>query len=33
MAKKGICIDCHQQAIAKGNTKPPAKCADCHKKA
>jgi hypothetical protein len=33
MAKKGVCIDCHQQAIAKGNKKVPAKCADCHKKA
>jgi len=32
MAKKGTCIDCHQQAIAKGNKKAPAKCADCHKK-
>jgi hypothetical protein len=32
MAKKGTCIDCHQQAIAKGNTKAPSKCADCHKK-
>lgn len=33
MAKKGTCIDCHAQAKAKGNTKVPAKCADCHKKA
>jgi hypothetical protein len=33
MAKKGTCIDCHQQAIAKGSKKAPAKCADCHKKA
>jgi hypothetical protein len=33
MAKKGVCVDCHQQAIAKGNKKAPAKCADCHKKA
>ena len=33
MAKKGTCVDCHQQAIAKGNTKAPSKCADCHKKA
>jgi Class III cytochrome C family len=33
MAKKGTCIDCHQAAIAKGNKKAPAKCADCHKKA
>ena len=32
MAKKGTCVDCHQQAIAKGNKKAPAKCADCHKK-
>ena len=32
MAKKGTCIDCHQQAIAAGK-KAPAKCADCHKKA
>jgi hypothetical protein len=32
MAKKGTCIDCHQQAAAKGKTKVPAKCADCHKK-
>ena len=32
MAKKGTCIDCHQEAIAKGK-KAPAKCADCHKKA
>jgi hypothetical protein len=32
MAKKGTCVDCHQQAIAKGK-KAPAKCADCHKKA
>lgn len=33
MAKKGTCIDCHVQAAAKGNTKVPAKCQDCHKKA
>lgn len=33
MAKKGVCIDCHQQAVAKGSKKAPAKCADCHKKA
>ena len=32
LAKKGTCIGCHQQAIAKGNTKAPSKCADCHKK-
>lgn len=32
MAKKGTCVGCHQQAIAKGK-KAPAKCADCHKKA
>jgi len=32
MAKKGTCVDCHVQAIAKGK-KAPAKCADCHKKA
>jgi hypothetical protein len=32
MAKKGICSDCHQQQLAKGNTKVPQKCADCHKK-
>ena len=32
MAKSGVCVDCHQQAIAKGNKKAPAKCADCHKK-
>ena len=32
MAKKGTCIDCHQEAIAKGK-KAPAKCADCHRKA
>jgi hypothetical protein len=32
MAKKGTCVDCHAQAIAKGK-KAPAKCADCHKKA
>jgi len=31
MAKKGLCVDCHQQAIAKGK-KAPAKCADCHQK-
>ena len=33
MAKKGTCVDCHQQALAKGNKKVPAKCGDCHKKA
>jgi hypothetical protein len=33
MAKKGTCMDCHQKAIANGNTKAPAKCGDCHKKA
>ncbi len=33
MAKKGTCVDCHVQAAAKGNTKVPAKCQDCHKKA
>lgn len=33
MAKKGTCIDCHVQAAAKGKTKAPTKCADCHKKA
>ena len=33
MAKKGTCIDCHVQAAAKGNTKVPGKCKDCHKKA
>ena len=32
MAKKGVCVDCHVQAAAKGSTKVPAKCADCHKK-
>lgn len=32
MAKKGTCIDCHADAKAKGKTKVPAKCADCHKK-
>jgi cytochrome c5 len=32
MAKKGICADCHTQQLAKGNTKVPQKCADCHKK-
>lgn len=31
MAKKGVCIDCHAQAAAKGK-KVPTKCADCHKK-
>ena len=31
MAKKGTCVGCHQEAIAKGK-KAPAKCADCHKK-
>ena len=29
MAKKGVCIDCHLQNVAK---KAPTKCADCHKK-
>lgn len=33
MAKKGLCVDCHVQSKAKGKTKTPAKCADCHKKA
>jgi len=33
MAKKGTCVDCHQDAIAKGSKKAPVKCADCHKKA
>ena len=33
VAKSGTCIDCHAKAAAKGNTKVPAKCADCHKKA
>jgi hypothetical protein len=33
MAKKGTCVDCHAQAKAKGKTKMPQKCADCHKKA
>ena len=33
MAKKGTCVDCHKAAAAKGKTKVPAKCADCHKKA
>jgi len=33
MAKKGTCVDCHVQMAAKGKTKVPAKCADCHKKA
>lgn len=33
MAKKGTCVDCHAQAAAKGKTKAPAKCGDCHKKA
>jgi class III cytochrome C family protein len=32
MAKKGTCINCHQQQAAKGNTKVPSKCGDCHKK-
>lgn len=33
MAKKGICVDCHAGAIAKGKKAPaPSKCADCHKK-
>ncbi len=31
MAKKGTCVDCHTQAAAAGK-KPPAKCAECHKK-
>src|SRR5262249_38671776 len=33
MTKKGTCVDCHQDAIAKGSKKAPVKCADCHKKA
>jgi len=33
MAKKGTCVDCHVQSAAKGKTKVPVKCADCHKKA
>ena len=32
MAKKGVCVDCHTNAAAKGNKKVPAKCGDCHKK-
>jgi Class III cytochrome C family len=32
MAKKGICVDCHQEQKAKGNAKVPGKCQDCHKK-
>ena len=34
MAKKGLCVDCHQQAVAKKTAKGPVpgKCADCHKK-
>ena len=34
MAKKGTCVNCHVEAIAKGSKKAPApgKCADCHKK-
>ncbi|HSQ05125.1 MAG TPA: cytochrome c3 family protein [Burkholderiales bacterium] len=32
MAKKGVCVDCHQKAAAAGNKKAPAKCGDCHKK-
>jgi hypothetical protein len=31
MAKKGTCVGCHEQAVAKGK-KAPQKCADCHKK-
>lgn len=31
MAKKGVCVDCHQDELAA--KKPvPVKCADCHKK-
>jgi hypothetical protein len=30
-AKKGVCIDCHVPAAAKGK-KAPVKCNDCHKK-
>jgi hypothetical protein len=33
MAKTGVCVDCHLKAVAAGNKKAPAKCADCHKKA
>jgi sRNA-binding protein len=33
MAKKGVCIDCHTAAAAKGKAKVPVKCGDCHKKA
>jgi len=29
-AKKGLCVSCHLQQSA--TTKPPQKCADCHKK-
>jgi hypothetical protein len=32
MAKTGVCVDCHQAEIKKGNKKTPAKCTDCHKK-
>lgn len=31
MAKKGVCVDCHSAAVAKGK-KAPVKCNDCHKK-
>jgi hypothetical protein len=31
MAKKGLCVDCHQSDMGKGK-KVPAKCPDCHKK-
>jgi len=31
MARKGICVDCHEKSIAAGK-KSPSKCADCHKK-
>jgi len=30
--RKGTCIDCHQQALGKGKTNAPVKCADCHRK-
>ena len=31
MAKKGVCIDCHQKATAAAG-KAPLKCNECHKK-
>lgn len=31
MAKKGTCIDCHLEIVAKGKPAP-TKCAECHKK-